>query len=351
MAQSVSSVVLEPAAQEVARMTANPPFMFQLSPDQGRARLAELQSGNTPRPEADIEDIVVPGGPSGQVPVRIVRPRGEGPPRRNGAGGGRLLDRVRAAAHEAMRPQGVGGMLPAVLYLHGGGWAYGDSHTHDRLIRELAVQSHSAIVFPEYSRSPEARYPTAIEECYAVAQWIATQGGDYGLDPSRMAVAGDSAGGNMATVLAMLANQRNGPRFAEQVLLYPATDATFETGSYREFADGYNLSREQMMWFWDQYLPDRAERSNPMASPLNAGIDQLKHLPPALIMTNEADVLRDEGEAYASKLRRAGVPVALVRYQGIIHDMAMLDSLAGTRSAQAATAQAALTLNRALHHP
>ncbi|MBE1485619.1 alpha/beta hydrolase [Plantactinospora soyae] len=349
MAQSVSTVVLEPAAQEVARMTANPPFLFQLGPEKGRAKLAELQSGNTPRPEVDIEDIMVPGGPSGQVPVRIVRPRGEGP-RHNGVGGGKLLDRVRSAAHEMMQPKGVGGLLPAVLYLHGAGWVFGDSHTHDRLIRELAVQSHSAIVFPEYSRSPEARYPTAIEECYAVAQWIAAQGGDYGLDPSRMAVAGDSVGGNMATVLTMLANQRNGPRFAEQVLLYPVTDANFETGSYREFADGYYLGREQMMWFWDQYLPDRAERSNPMASPLHAGIDQLKGLPPTLITTNEADVLRDEGEAYASKLRQAGVPVTLVRYQGIIHDMAMLDSLAGTQAARSLTAQAAMTLNRALHH-
>ncbi|GIG90913.1 alpha/beta hydrolase [Plantactinospora endophytica] len=349
MAQSVSmtSVVLEPAAEEIVRQTANPPFIWQLGPEKGRAQLADLQSGNTPRPEVDIEDIVVPGGPSGQVPVRIVKPRGAG--RLGGTGAG-LGDRIRSVAQEMMRPRGVGGMLPAVLYIHGAGWVFGDSLTHDRLIRELAVQSNSAIVFPEYSRAPEARFPIAIEECYAVAQWIAAQGDDYGIDPTRIAIAGDSVGGNLATVLTMLARQRNGPRFAEQVLLYPVTDANFDTASYREFGTGYYLSRDEMMWFWDQYLPDRAERSDPLASPLHARPDQLKGMPPTLITTNEADVLRDEGEAYAAKLRQAGVPVTHVRYQGIIHDMAMLDALADTQAAQAVTAQAAATLARALHH-
>lgn len=345
MAQSVSTVMLEPAAQEVARMTSSPPFLYQLGPEKGRETLADMQSGtNIARPEVDIEDIMVPGGPSGQVPVRIVKPRGAGWP------GGRLGERLRAVAQEMMQPKGTGGMLPAVLYIHGAGWVFGDSLTHDRLIREVAVQSNSAVVFPEYSRSPEARYPIAIEECYAVAQWIATQGGDNGLDPSRIAIAGDSVGANLATVLTMLAKQRNGPRFAEQVLLYPVTDANFDTASYRQFGTGYYLGREQMMWYWDQYLPNQVERANPTASPLNASLEQLRGLPPALITTNEADVLRDEGEAYASKLRQAGVPVTQVRYQGIIHDMAMLDSLAGTQAAQAVTAQAAATLARALHH-
>ncbi|AVT31237.1 esterase [Plantactinospora sp. BC1] len=349
MAQSVrmTSVVLEPAAQEVVRATANPPYPFQLGPEQGRAKLVEMQSGSIPRPEVDIEDIMVPGGPTGQVPVRIVKPRGAG---RLGSPGGGLGDRLRAAAEEMMRPRGVGGMLPAVLYIHGAGWVFGDSLTHDRLIRELAVRSNSAIVFPEYSRAPEARYPIAIEECYAVAQWLASQGDDYGLDPTRIAIAGDSVGGNLATVVTMLTSRRDGPRFARQVLLYPVTDADFDTASYQEFGSGYYLSREQMMWFWDQYLPDRAERSDPMASPLRAGPEQLRGMPPTLITTNEADVLRDEAEAYAAKLRRAGVPVTQVRYQGIIHDMAMLDSLATTQAAQAVTAQAAATLAQALHH-
>ncbi|MGI5211578.1 alpha/beta hydrolase [Plantactinospora sp. CA-290183] len=346
MAQSVSTVVLEPAARQVAQMTANPPFPFQLGPEQGRAKLAELQSGDIPRPEVDIEDISVSGGPSGQVPVRIVRPRETGGDQ-DGMDGSGLRDRLRAAAQGMMRPKRTG-TLPVVLYLHGAGWVFGDSHTHDRLIRELAVQSGSAIVFPEYSRSPEARYPTALEECYAVAQWIAAQGADQGLDPSRMAIAGDSVGGNMATVLTMMSKQRNGPRFLEQVLLYPVTDANFDTGSYREFAEGYYLSRATMMWFWDQYLPDQSARSSPMAAPLRASIDELRGLPPALVTTNEADVLRDEGEAYAAKLRQAGVPVTHVRYQGTIHDVAMLDSLAGTQAAQAVTAQAAMTLRHAL---
>jgi acetyl esterase len=349
MAQSVSTVVLEPAAQEVVRMTANPPFLYQLGPEQGRAKLAELQSTDVPRPKVDIEDITVPGGPSGQVPVRIVRPEGTAGIAGDGIGG-KLRDRIRAAAQEIMTPRGTGGMLPVVLYIHGAGWVFGDSHTHDRLIRELAVQSGSAVVFPEYSRSPEARYPVAVEECYAVAQWIVSQGADYSLDPTRIAVAGDSVGGNMATALTMLSMQRNGPRFTAQVLLYPVTDASFDTASYREFGSGYYLSREAMMWYWDQYLPNQAERANPLATPLNASPDQLRGMPRTLITTNEADVLRDEGEAYASKLRQAGVPVTNVRYQGAIHDVAMLDALAGTQAAQAMTAQAAATLGQALHH-
>jgi acetyl esterase len=236
-----------------------------------------------------------------------------------------------------------------ILYLHGAGWVFGNSHTHDRLIRELAVRSQAAVVFPEYSRSPEARFPTALEECYAVAQWITQNGTGHGLDPSRMSVAGDSVGGNMATVLAMMAKDRRGPRFVKQVLFYPVTDANFDTGSYREFAEGYHLGREGMMWFWDQYLPDPLKRTDPMAAPLRANLDQLRGLPPALIITGEADVLRDEGEAYANKLRQAGVPVTEVRYQGIIHDFVMLNALADTNAARAATAQAAMTLHNALH--
>ncbi|MFY1688466.1 alpha/beta hydrolase [Plantactinospora sp. WMMB782] len=349
MAQSVrmTSVVLEPAAAELARKTATPPYPFQLGPEQGRMQLAQLQSGSIPRPEVDIEDIMVPGGPTGQVPVRIVKPRGAG--RFGGAGAG-LGERLRSAAQEMMRPRGIGGMLPAVLYIHGAGWVFGDSLTHDRLIRELAVQANAAIVFPEYSRSPEARFPIAVEECYAVAQWLLDQGDDYGLDPTRLAIAGDSSGGNLATVVTMLAAQRDGPRFARQVLLYPVTDADFDTASYREFGTGYYLGREQMMWFWDQYLPDRAERTDPTASPLRARPEQLRNMPPTLVTTNEADVLRDEGEAYAAKLRQAGVPVTQVRYQGTVHDVAMLDTLAATQAAQAVTAQAATTLARALHH-
>ncbi|MEV1289395.1 alpha/beta hydrolase [Micromonospora sp. NPDC049679] len=344
MAQSVTTVVLEPAAQEVVAQTANPPFLFELPPYEGRAKLDQLQSGNVVKPDVDVRDVIVSGGPSGQVQVRIVRPMSVR------TGDGRLGDRLREAAEELVRPRdGRDRAMPVILYLHGAGWVFGGAQTHDRLIRELAVRTDAAVVFPEYSRSPEARFPMALEECYAVAQWVAEQAVTEGLDGSRIAIAGDSVGGNMATVLAMMSNQRGGPRFVQQVLFYPVTDANFDTGSYRQFAQGYYLGRELMMWFWDQYLPDAARRSDPMASPLQAPLDQLRGLPPALIITGEADVLRDEGEAYAAKLRQAGVPVTEVRYQGIIHDFVMLDALANTNAARAATAQAAMMLREALH--
>ncbi|MFI6763361.1 alpha/beta hydrolase [Micromonospora sp. NPDC050417] len=345
MAQAVSTVVLEPAARELARMTSQPPFMYQIPPHEGRAKLTDLQSTNIARPAAESENLMVPGGPSGQVPVRIVRPARSGGP--DGSGG--LGDRVRGIAQDMMRPRSSQQGMPVVLYIHGGGWVFGDSFTHDRLIREIATQADAAVVFPEYSRSPEARFPVALEECYAVAQWITEQGSEFDLDPSRIAIAADSAGANIAAVVTMLAKQRGGPQFRHQVLWYPVTDANFDTDSYREFASGFYLSRDEMMWFWDQYLPDRGKRNDPMAAPLRASIDQLHGLPPALIVTEEADPLRDEGEAYAAKLRQAGVPVAQVRYQGMIHDFVMLDTLAKTSAARAATAQGAQTLRTALH--
>jgi acetyl esterase len=346
MAQSVSTVVLEPAAQEFAKMNSQPPFLYQIPPDEGRAKLVDLQSSGIAKPAVESENLVVPGGPSGQVPVRIVRPqRGQGGP--DGKGG--LGDRVRDLAQDMIRSRGSQGGMPVILYIHGGGWVFGDSDTHDRLIREIATQADAAVVFPEYSRSPEARFPVALEECYAVAEWITEQGPEFGLDPSRMAIAADSVGANIAAVITMLAKQRGGPVFRQQVLWYPVTNADFDTGTYREFATGYYLSREMMMWFWDQYLPDDSRRSDPMTSPLRASVDQLRGLPPALIITEEADPLRDEGEAYAAKLRQADVPVAQVRYQGMIHDFVMLDMLAGTSAARTATAQGAQTLRTALH--
>jgi acetyl esterase len=318
MSQRTTTVVLDPAAREVAEVAAKSPFLFEMQPAQGRELLAQLQANPVPKPDVDMAELLVPGGPSGQVPVRIVRPK---------------------------NAQGV---LPVVVYLHGGGWAFGDANTHDRLVRELCVLSGAAIVFPEYSRAPEARYPVAVEECYAVAVWVAEHGGERDLDGARMAVAGDSAGGNLATVLTMLAKQRGGPRFLEQVLFYPVTDANFDTASYHEFAEGFYLGRQQMMWFWDQYLPDERQRTDPTASPLQASAEDLRGLPPTLIITDEADVLRDEGEAYASNLRTAGVPVVEVRYQGTIHDFVMLNSLAATGPARAAIAQAGAFLRGAL---
>jgi acetyl esterase len=306
----VSAPVLEPAAQAFADATGARPFLFELPPADGRAAVDDVQAGDVEKPDVDDEWITIKGGPTGHVPVRLVR------------------------------PVGVSGALPVLLYIHGAGWVFGDAHTHDRLVRELAVGTGAAVVFPEYDRSPEVHYPVAIEQNYAVAQWVRSEGATHGLDTSRVVVAGDSVGGNMAIAATLMAKERGDVRFAAQVLFYPVTDASFETASYQQFAEGYFLRRDGMQWFWDQYTTDEAQRAEITASPLRASVEQLADLPPALIVTGEADVLRDEGEAYANKLRQAGVPVTAVRYQGIIHDFVMLDALRETHAAQAAIGQA-----------
>jgi acetyl esterase len=312
------AVTLERAAREFAEATALPPYLFDLGPAAGRAVLEEIQGRPVAKPSADIRDLFVPGGPSGQVPVRIVRP--EHAPR----------------------------TLPAVVYLHGAGWVFGNRHTHDRLIRELAVGARAAVVFPDYGLSPDAKYPTAIEECEAVASWVASSGAKYGLDPARMAIAGDGAGGNMAIALTLRTAERHRGLFRQQVLFYPVTDASFDTGSYQEFATGYFLRRDAMQWFWDQYTTDAEQRSQATASPLRATARQLASLPPTLVITAEADVLRDEGEAFASRLRQAGVPVTAVRFQGTIHDFVMLNALSQTQAARAAMILATGVLRQAL---
>ncbi|WP_433799327.1 alpha/beta hydrolase [Actinomycetospora sp. CA-084318] len=312
--------VLEPAAQEFADATAKPPFLYDLGPVEGRRTVDEVQKGDgVARPDADVTDLTIPGGPSGEVSIRIVK------------------------------PAGATGTLPALLYTHGAGWVFGNAHTHDRLVRELAVRAQAAVVFTNYSLSPEARYPTAIEEIYAALRWTAEHGAEQGIDGSRLAVAGDSVGGNMTAAITLLAKQRGGPRIAAQLLYYPVTDASFDTASYEQFASGYFLSREGMHWFWDQYTTDPAERAQITASPLRATLDDLAGLPPALVVVGEADVLRDEGEAYAAKLRAAGVPTTAVRYAGIIHDFVMLDALRDTHAARAATRQGGEFLFDALH--
>jgi acetyl esterase/lipase len=225
---------------------------------------------------------------------------------------------------------------------------FGNAHTHDRLVRELAIGADAAVVFPEYALSPEARYPVAIEQNYAVARWVVTDGAAHRLDPARIAVAGDSVGGNMSAALTLMAKDRGDVPLAAQVLFYPVTDASFDTGSYHQFATGYFLRRDAMQWFWDQYTTDPAQRAEITASPLRASTGQLAGLPPALVITAEADVLRDEGEAYASKLRAADVPVVATRYLGIIHDFVMLNALRGTNAADAAIGQAADYLRHAL---
>src|SRR3954471_9469999 len=203
--------------------------------------------------------------------------------------------------------------------------------------------------FVEYDRSPEARYPVAIEQGYATARWIVREGAAHGLDPDRMAIAGDSVGGGMTAAIALMAQERGDVRFVHQSMYYPVTDAAMDTGSYAQFAEGYFLTDKSMAWFWHCYCPDLERRSEPFASPLRASDDQLNGSPPALVIVDEADVLRDEGEAYGARLRAAGVAVTTIRYDGITHDFMMLNPLSATHATRAAVAQAVSVLRGALH--
>lgn len=311
---------IEPATQafldELA--AAGGPPLYELSPQDARQVLRDVQDGAAVEVAAtEVEDRAIPV-PGGELTVRIVR----------------SADRA--------------GPLPAVVYCHGGGWILGDQETHLRLAQELAVGSGAAVILPVYTPAPEAQYPTQVEQAYAALLWAVDHAADIGIDPARLALAGDSVGAGMATVLARLAQERQGPALTVQVLFYPVTDADFDTPSYQQFADGPWLTRAAMQWFWDAYLPDVGRRSEPLASPLRAGLDQLAGLPPALVITGEHDVLRDEGEAYAHKLAQAGVPVISARYLGTIHDFALLNPIAGTPAARGAIAQASVFLGWAL---
>jgi acetyl esterase len=313
-----NAVVLEPASLAVGDATAKPPFLYELSPAEARAALDELQA--TPIDKLPVSDrwTIVPAD-VGDVRARIVRPR----------------DAV--------------GKLPVILYMHGGGWVLGNAGTHDRLVRELAVGTGAAVVFVEYDRSPEARYPVAIEQGYATARWIMREGAANQLDPNRIAIAGDSVGGNMTAALTLMAKERGDVRFVHQSMYYPVTDAAMDTGSYEQFAEGYFLTAKMMAWFWDAYAPDVERRLEPFASPLRASDEQLAGLPPAFLIVGEADVLRDEGEAYAARLRAAGTPVTTVRYDGITHDFLMLNTLSDTHATRAAIAQAIAILRNGLN--
>jgi acetyl esterase len=318
MATTTSTeVVLEPASQAFADATSKPPYYWEGTPTDARKVLDDVQAAPIAKLPVDDRWIMVPTD-SGDVGVRIVR------------------------------PPDAAGTLPAILYMHGGGWVLGNAGTHDRLVRELAVGADAAVVFVEYDRSPEARYPVAIEQGYATAQWITREGPANGLDPERVTVAGDSVGGGMAAALALMAKARGDVRFVQQSLFYPVTDAAMDTGSYEQFAEGYFLFADAMAWFWDAYCPDLDQRSEPHASPLRASDEQLADLPPAFVIVDEADVLRDEGEAYAARLRAAGVAVTTVRYDGITHDFMMLNPLSDTYATRAAITQAGSVLRDAL---
>lgn len=244
-----------------------------------------------------------------------------------------------------MKPADIDDDLPVIFYIHGGGWVMGDNVSHDRLIRELADGVPAAVVFPVYQQSPEAQFPQTTDDLFTVLEYMVKNAADYHIDVSKLVVAGDSVGGNMATVMALMAKaQGNNPKIDFQLLFYPVTDSDFETESYREFSEGPWLTKKAMEWFWNQYAPDAEDRKNIYASPLQASVEQLKGLPPALVITDENDVLRDEGEAYARKLNEAGVEVASVRVNDAIHDFVMLNALADSAPTRAAIALAIFKL-------
>ncbi|AVS85934.1 alpha/beta hydrolase [Paracidovorax avenae] len=247
-----------------------------------------------------------------------------------------------------VRPAGMRGVLPAFVFVHGGGWILGDFPTHERFVRDLVAGSGAVAVFVNYTPSPEARYPVAIQEIYGATQWVAEHGAEIGVDGKRLAIAGNSVGGNMATVVALMARERGTPALRSQVLFWPVTNASFENASYDQYAEGHFLTKGMMQWFWNAYTTDPAQRQDIHASPLRATPEQLKGLPPALVQTAEKDVLRDEGEAYARKLDAAGVPVVSVRYNGMIHDFGLLNALADVPATRAALHQASEELKARL---
>jgi acetyl esterase len=311
---------LEPAAQsfiESLRLAGVAPI-HTLTPHEARAMLAELQSGPVGRPNARVENVTLPLGAGGFVRACIVRP-----------------------------PAG-GDSLPALLYFHGGGWVLGDMHTHERLIREISVGARTAVIFVEMQRAPEAQYPVAIEEAYGAARYVSEYGASLNVDGSRLAVAGDGTGGNVAAAVTLMAKERRGPKITLQVLLYPVTDANFVNESYTAFGDGPWLNQQTMKWYWDAYMPDEMSRAQVTASPLKATVDQLRGLPEALVITAENDVAREEGEAYARKLAAAGARVTATRYIGTIHDFLMLNALADSAPTRGAIEQITARLRTCL---
>jgi acetyl esterase/lipase len=247
-----------------------------------------------------------------------------------------------------MRPAGAKSDLPVFMFFHGGGWVLGDYPTHERLVRDLVVESGAMAVFPDYTPSPEAHYPTAIHQAYAATKWVSEHGGEIGADGTRLAVVGNSVGGNMAAVVSLMAKDQGGPRISFQALLWPVTDARFDTESYKEFAEGHFLTRNMMIWFWDNYTKEPAQRAEMYASPLRAPAEALQGLPPALVQTAHSDVLRDEGEAYARRLNEAGVEVVAVRYNGLIHDWGLLNPIAAVPEVRTAITQVASELRKRL---
>src|SRR5262245_26926600 len=247
-----------------------------------------------------------------------------------------------------VRPAGSKAILPAFMFIHGGGWVLGDFPTHERFVRDLVVDSGFTAVFVNYTPSPEAHYPRAIDEIHAATKWVAAHGEEIKVDGKRLAIVGNSVGGNMTAAVALMAKHKGGPELRCQVMLWPVTDANFDTESYHEYADGYFLSRAMMMWFWDAYAPDPVRRREIYASPLQAAAEQLKGLPPALIQVAGNDVLRDEGLAYARKLDAVGVDVTVARYENLIHDYGLLNAISQVPAVRDALHQTAEMLKKHL---
>lgn len=311
-------ISLEQAAEQVCEANTNPPLIFQLPPNKGREILNAAQNTVIFKYPASITTTSVNTGKWGNIFLHYIR------------------------------PNNLVGIPNIIFYIHGAGWVFGNLHTHDKLVRELGARTNSIIIFPEYSLSPEAKYPVAIEQCYAVLCLLPglVAQMNWKVNFSTLTVAGDSVGGNMATVMTIMAKYRNGPKIHKQLLYYPVTNAFFDTDSYKEFAVNYYLFREGMIWFWDQYTISEKDRSEITASPLRATIEQLQELPAAMIINGQADVLRDEGEAYATKLRKANVDVTAIRIQAMIHDFVMLNTLDQTNGCRAAMDLSTQWINR-----
>lgn len=307
---------LEPVTHAFIESLAGAPPLYTMQPADAHQVLTGLQSRPVKLVDATIEDAVWPVGPTGSTRIRIVRPR-------------------RAT-----------GPLPLLMYFHGGGWVLGDKITHDRLVRELAHGVNAAVVFVDYINSPEARYPIQNEQAYAAMLYAIEHARALRIDPTRVAVAGDSVGGNMAAIITIMAKERRGPTIAHQVLFYPLVDYLSTRPSYIKFADGPWLITKTMKWMFDLQGLNGTEDYH--AFPLRASVEQLRGLPDALIVTDD-DILQDEGEEYAVKLGEAGARVTSVRYNQTIHDFAMLNPLSETPAARGAIAQAVTALRGALH--
>jgi acetyl esterase/lipase len=318
----VQRIPLEQAAVKVCDSADIPPHIFQLPPEEGREKLNELQNSKVCKCPASISCMTIKAdsrtGGFGEFPLYCVQ------------------------------PECLTGIPNIIIYIHGAGWVFGNFHTHEKLVRELAARTNSIVLFPEYSLSPEVKYPVALEQCYYVLSMLPKilQRLNLRACLDTLTVAGDSVGGNMATAMTLLSKNRRGRKIHKQLLFYPVTNAAFDTQSYEQFAENYYLYREGMKWFWDNYTTSESERNQITASPLRAATEQLRGLPDALIITDEADVLRDEGEAYAKKLLEAGVDVTAVRVLGMIHDFVMLNALDRTNACRAAMDLAASWINR-----